>query len=346
MQQPTICFVAGRSGGHIIPCLTRSRELIKRYPAYQILFFSTHVPLDMKIITNSAFVTQHVPLTIDNFPYKRFLRYPLFCWQFLRSFFTSWYWLKKMAPKQVITTGGYVALPVCLAAKLLKIPVELQLLDVIPGKALKVLSPLAQSISICFEQSKKYLPQNKCMLVNYPIRFNKEDKQISKEYARDLLNLDREKYLIFILGGSQGSLFLNNLFKQWLASFPHMHQSIQVIHQTGSHENDAWKKIYADYGITAFVFDYYHELQHCYRAADLVMCRSGAGTLFEVRFFDLFCITIPLEADTTSHQKNNALAFEHCYPHKIKVLFQNDIEKNKNELQNLVNSLIFNGKLY
>ena len=286
----------------------------------------------MKIIGESEFVSQHISLTLENVPYKRFVRYPVFMWQFIHSFFVSWYWLKKMAPKRVVTTGGYIAIPVCLAARLLKIPVELHLLDVIPGKALALLAPLAQSIAICFEQSKKYLPANKCMLVDYPVRFTKQDKQMSKEVARTLLQLDQEKYLIFILGGSQGSLFLNSLFKVWLAASSSMRERIQVIHQTGPHETDEWKKTYADYGITAFVFDYYHDLQHCYRAADIVICRSGAGTLFEIQFFDLPCITIPLESATTSHQKDNARAFAQQYPEKVRVLEQGSLEKTKEVL--------------
>ncbi len=333
---PVICFVAGRSGGHIIPCLTRARELIKRYPQYQILFFSTHVPLDMKIIGQSDLVWQHVSLTLDNFPYKKVLRYPHFLWQFIRSFFASLYWLKKAAPTQVITTGGYVAIPVCLAARLLKIPVELQLLDLVPGKALSLLTPLAQSIAICFEESTKFLPKNKCMITDYPVRFNKQNKQMSKESARELLQLDQKKYLIFILGGSQGSLFLNNVFKAWLESNSGMHGHIQVIHQTGPHETDEWQQLYAAHGITAFVFDYYHELHNCYRAADIVICRAGAGTLFEIQFFDLPCITIPLETATTAHQKDNALAFAQRLPHRVTVLMQTNLEQTKEKLAQLL----------
>ncbi|MCL5874988.1 MAG: UDP-N-acetylglucosamine--N-acetylmuramyl-(pentapeptide) pyrophosphoryl-undecaprenol N-acetylglucosamine transferase [Candidatus Dependentiae bacterium] len=334
---PTICFVAGRSGGHIIPCLTRARELVKRYPHYQALFFTTHVPLDKKIIEQSDNVRRHVILTLENFPYKRFYRYPIFILQFIWAFLKSLYWLKKTKPVQVVTTGGYVALPVCFAARLLKIPVELQLLDVVPGKALALLTSFAQSIAVCFKQSIQYLPKHKCMVTDYPVRFSKQDKQIQREDARKAIGLDADKYTIFVLGGSQGSLFLNQLFKKWIQAVPHLHTVLQVIHQTGSQDTDEWKNIYAELKIPAFVFDYYTALQYCYRSADLVLCRSGAGTLFETRFFNVSCITIPLESATTSHQKDNAYAFAQQFQDRVKVLLQTDLETASKNLHNLLN---------
>lgn len=332
----TICFVAGRSGGHIIPCVTRARELIKRYPQYQALFFTTHVPLDKKIIAQSDNISRHVALTLENFPRKRVYRYPIFIMQFVWAFFKSWYWLRKTKPTRVVTTGGYVALPVCFAAWWLKIPVELQQLDVVPGKALKLLTPFAQSISVCFKQSMRYLPAHKCMVTDYPVRFTAQDKQLSTENARTMLSLDKNKYTIFMLGGSQGSLFLNQLCKQWLQNVPHVHNKIQIIHQTGAAEVDEYKKMYAELNISAFVFDYYAALHYCYRAADIVICRAGAGTLFEINFFKVPCITIPLESATTSHQKDNASAFAQQYPDRMHVLRQASLENTAEALNNLL----------
>lgn len=335
-NKPSICYVAGKSGGHIIPCITRAQELIKRYPDFQVLFFSTTSDLDMQLLADNPAITQHIPLRLGNFPYRSIFGYPRFIWHFIRAFFVSFFKLRSTRPRQVITTGGYIAIPVCLAARMLRIPIELQLLDVIPGKAIQFLLPFAQVISICFEQSKKYLPADKCLLVNYPVRFGKQEKLMSVNDARAKLKLQPHRYTIFVLGGSQGSLFLNNLMREWIIANDQLHAQIQVIHQIGANETFDWKEFYASYKIPAFVFSYYHELNVCYRASDVVICRSGAGTLFEIEFFGVNCITIPLETKTTSHQKDNAAAFAIKHPHACTVLAQEDLAHTKHKLNKII----------
>lgn len=323
-KRKTICYVAGKSGGHIIPCLTRAQQLIKRYPLFTTLFFTTNSELDRAIIKDKKEVTDFVLLSLGNFPYKKIIRYPAFIGQFIRAFFVAFYYLYKKRPQQVVTTGGYIAIPVCFAAYLLKIPIELQLLDAIPGKAIKFLSPFAQVISICFEESKKYLPAHKCISVPYPIRFEKQDKAISKSWAREHLNLASDKFTIFILGGSQGSIFLNNSIKNLIITNKQWQKNIQIIHQTGFQDTTDWQKFYNDSGIQHFVFSYYQQLNICYKASDIIICRAGAGTLFEIKFFELDAIIIPLKTATTSHQINNACAFERQCPDQCFVIEQDD----------------------
>ena len=149
----TICCVAGRSGGHIVPCLTWA----KKSDAQNILFFSTHVALDRELLKDEP--VKHIPLTLNNIPYRNPLRVAQFAWHFTIAYLKSLYYLYKYKPQKVLSTGGYIALPVCLAAKFLRIPVELFELNVSPGKATKFLAPLAHTINICFKKSRRYFPQ-------------------------------------------------------------------------------------------------------------------------------------------------------------------------------------------
>lgn len=323
-KKKTICFVAGKSGGHIIPCLTRAQQLLKRYPMFTTLFFTTDGDLDYSIIKDKKEVAEHVALRLGNFPYKKLFKYPVFIWQFIRAFFVALYYLHKKKPQQVVSTGGYIAIPVCFAAYLLKIPIELQLLDAVPGKAIRFLSPFAQVISICFEESKKYLPAHKCMQVSYPVRFEKHDKTVSKKDARKQLHLDPDKFTIFVLGGSQGSIFLNTIIKDLLIAHKQWHKKIQIIHQTGAQDTTDWQTFYKDNSIEHFVFSYYHQLNTCYRATDIIICRAGAGTLFELNYFELPALIIPLKTQTTAHQMDNASAFNRQFPDRCSVIEQDD----------------------
>lgn len=323
-RSSTVCFVAGKSGGHIIPCLTQAYAIKKRYPAYRIIMITTSNALDRSIVSGSNSIDTHIAFRIGNVPYKKIVRYPLFAIQFIVAFIQSIFLLIKTKPQEVVTTGGYIAIPVCLAAKLLRIPIQLQLLDVLPGKALSLLALIARSITLCFEQSKQYLPAHKCVMSSYPVRFSKELLQQSNDECLKDIHLSPGYFTIFVLGGSQGSLTLNGLIKAWIIEHPELHHHIQIIHQTGDIDKHDWNGFYTSLAIPAFVFNYHHELNLCYQAADIVLCRSGAGTLFEVNFFKKPIITIPLLCSTTAHQQANAQAFAASYPESCSIIEQAD----------------------
>jgi UDP-N-acetylglucosamine--N-acetylmuramyl-(pentapeptide) pyrophosphoryl-undecaprenol N-acetylglucosamine transferase len=326
-KQPTICFVAGRSGGHLLPCLTKAYQVAAQEKGCNLLFFATSTDLDKKILQHFSLPHRTISLPLDNVPYNNKWQLPLFFWHLCRSWLMSTYHLLRQRPQKIVSMGGYISIPVCIAATMLRIPIELYELNAVPGKAVTFLAPLARTIFVCFEESKKYLPIKKCTFAQYPVRFSSVSFGTQKE-ALAALGLDMGKKTILVLGGSQGSLFLNNLMKNWLATAQDF-SAIQIIHQTGAHDKTDWQNIYATKNITALIFDYTHEIEHMYRAADIILCRAGAGTLFEVCFFGKKCITIPLETATTDHQKTNAYALAQQYPHLITVLGQQEVEQHQ-----------------
>jgi len=323
-----ICFVAGKSGGHILPCITLAQQTINKHPDYKVIFFSTDAKLDMQLLSGNPIIKNHLPLKLSKIPYGSLLKFPKFFLHIIYSFFKSIYYLRKMKPETVISTGGYVAIPVCFAAKLLGIPIELYELNVIPGKTIKLLAPLATKMWICFEQSFQYLPAQKCTLTSYPIKFIDKTKIMAKEDALRELQFSLDKRTLLVLGGSQGSIFINNAIHHFIERNAGLHHSIQVIHQTGALDSTDWHLFYAERNIQALVFSYSDNIGHYYAAADLVICRSGAGTLAEIMFFNKQCITIPLETKTTMHQIDNANAAAHKCPELITVLKQKEVELN------------------
>ena len=154
---------------------------------------------------------------------------------------------------------------------------------------------------------------------------------IDQSTALQKLGLSNKK-TVLILGGSQGSLFLNQYMQQWVndPSFPA--NDIQIIHQTGSIDDTDWNELYASKNITAHVFSYYPDLALMYAAADLIICRAGAGTLFEIKFFNKPCIIIPLMTNTTTHQVDNAHAMASEYPELFHTITQSDVEKDQSLL--------------
>jgi UDP-N-acetylglucosamine--N-acetylmuramyl-(pentapeptide) pyrophosphoryl-undecaprenol N-acetylglucosamine transferase len=342
MDNQTIAFVAGRSGGHIIPALTIAQHIKAGDSNTQILFFTTAHPLDQAIIKKQgSIINKHIALKLGNVPFFNIFKILVFIINFSRAFFKSLSVLREYKPQRVIGMGGYISIPVCLAARMMRIPVHLYDLDAKPGKATRFLAKYAERIFVCFEQALQFLPADRCEITAYPIRFGIGARDLKQEIALAQLGLHPGKKTIFINGGSQGSVFVNTCIREWLDLNPHLHSLIQIIHQTGSIDTTNWKSIYQDADIPAVVFTYKEDLAPCYAAADVIISRAGAGSLFEALFFNKPCVAIPLETASTSHQKDNARALSHKYPLLFNMLTEHEIKSDNMILFRVLNKFIY-----
>lgn len=310
-KKTSIAVVAARSGGHIIPGLTLAQQYNQENPSTSITLFTTHHPFDKKIITQHGHNIHAIFLPLDNIPARLYL-YPKFAWQMLYSFFSSFYQLVRSRPNRIITMGGYISIPVALAAYVLRIPIDLYELNAVQGKATNLLAPLATSIHVCFRQAAKHFNAKKTVFTPYPVRF--KATQISQEQAQKDLLLDPTKKTILILGGSQGSVFLNKAMQTCFTQDSKLDAHINIIHQTGSLDSTNWANFYRQRNIPAIVFDYCPDIEIYYQAADLIISRAGAGSIFETLFFKKACILVPLETSCNDHQLHNAQAIASEYP--------------------------------
>lgn len=325
----TICVVAGKSGGHIVPGLTIAQQKQADNPDLRIIFFSTHSSLDKKIIDNAAVKNLvHYSLPLSSIPYRKPWKVPLFFYSFMYALMICTIHLYRHKPSQVISMGGIISLPVCFAAFILNIPIHLYELNAMPGSAVTFLARFANTIHCCFDTTKKKLPAHKYRQTDYPIRYPVSVLQISKHEARKIVGIADHKKVVLVLGGSQGSYFINNLIKNLFEIKPWLADHLHIIHQTGNDISTEWHNWYKHHHVNAHAFAYHDDLAPYYQAADMVICRSGAGTLFETLFFNIPLITIPLETQTTDHQIYNARALEQQYPTLVRVLLQKEVIQN------------------
>lgn len=204
-EKQNICFVAGKSGGHIIPCLTLAQDYSEQI---NILFFSSDTHLDKKILAHHPRVSWHIMLPLSTKAGSLFKT----IWHTFSSFIISFFYLCKYRPSNIITTGGIVAIPPCIAAYILRIPITLYSLDAIPGKAIKALIPLATTIITCFATSQKYFPAQKCSLDVYPLKYRNKllYQPIDQQNARIHLELSPEKKQSSFLEDLKVLFFLTN----------------------------------------------------------------------------------------------------------------------------------------
>lgn len=213
-------------------------------------------------------------------------------------------------------------------------------LNATPGNAIVALASFADHINCCFEGLDRYLPPTKVVHADYPIRYNSSQITTNPEDARTALNLDPHKPTITILGGSQGSHFINTIMAKIISSDHNYWQGIQVIHQTGHNQVSAVQEMYTEHNIAAYVFDYSPNLSAMYAAADIIIARAGAGSIFEAKAFKKRCILIPLETHSTDHQLLNAQSITDQYKQLFSFFKQGELIDNPLLLTHLIKSVL------
>ena len=211
--------------------------------------------------------------------------------------------LKQIGPSIVFSKGGFVAVPVVFAAASLGIPVVIHEADMTPGLANKLSMKKADHICCSFTETIKYLPEGKSTHTGLPIRA--ELKNGSREEGLRYAGLNGEKPVVLSVGGSTGSLNVNRAVR---AVLPELLKRFDVIHLCGAGNVDESLE-----GTPGYVqFDYIREqMKDLLAAADVVISRAGANSVFELLALAKPNVLIPLSAEASrGDQILNAHSFE------------------------------------
>jgi UDP-N-acetylglucosamine--N-acetylmuramyl-(pentapeptide) pyrophosphoryl-undecaprenol N-acetylglucosamine transferase len=308
-----ILFTGGGTAGHIFPIVAIIREIKKIYPNKDIKFFYigpkdpfvknilVEEGVEVKTILAGKLRRYFSPLNIIDI----FFKFPI---GIIQAFFHIFV----ISPDLIFSKGGYGSLPVVICGWIFLTPIFIHESDVVPGLANKIASKFALEIFTAFPVEKvQYFPIRKMICVGNPIR--KEILNGSLREAQTLFKLTGEKPVVLVLGGSQGSQRINDKILTVLRDFL---ENFELIHQTGSN-NFNQVKAEADTVIGSYSKPYYHpvaflndeELAHAYKAADFIISRAGAGSIFEIAAIGKPSILIPLPESAQNHQLQNAYAF-------------------------------------
>jgi UDP-N-acetylglucosamine--N-acetylmuramyl-(pentapeptide) pyrophosphoryl-undecaprenol N-acetylglucosamine transferase len=306
MKKNNVWFLGGLSGGHLYPLLSIAKnELLKDKNQKQCFFIPANELIE-KIIQSQQDITLAVRVLYYPKPFRSwriiiFLLYSIFI------FFKVFYMCCLDSPEKIYSSGGYFSIPFAICSWVFSIPFYIYHLDTAPGLAGKLIG-IFPNVKQCivYEEAKQYLyKKNNIIVVNYPIRYTIHDKKDQK--ASKLLLDKAGKYIVFILGGSQGSEEINEYVLSALNMIKD--KNIYVIHQTGKKQKEVVIKIYQKYNIDSFVFDYSDDILLYYNASDLIISRAGAGTLAEINFFNKNALIIPLQGVALDHQVKNAFYY-------------------------------------
>jgi len=302
-----VIISGGGTGGHIFPALAIAGALKKIAPDADILFVGAKGKMEMEKVPSNGYPI--IGLWISGFQRGFSLSNLLFPIKLLVSMVNALFIILKFKPAIVIGTGGYASGPVLRAATWLNIPILIQEQNNFPGVTNRILGRKAACICTAFERMEIYFPKDKILLTGNPIR---EDIFTNKPILQDALKafeLDADKPVVFVVGGSQGARSINQAISSNLAFFKE--NNIQLIWQTGKvYYQTALKETenISYQGIK--VFDFINGINLAFEAATVVISRAGAIAISELCRVGKPVILVPFPYAAGDHQTKNALALK------------------------------------
>ncbi len=294
-----IILTGGGTAGHVTPniaLLPRLKEL-----GYDIHYIGSYTGIEKELIEQF-----HIPYHgISSGKLRRYFSVQNFTDPFrvLKGFGEANKLIKSLKPDVIFSKGGFVSVPVVMAGKKCHVPTIIHESDMTPGLANKLSIPSATKVCCNFPETLEHLPKDKAVLTGSPIR--QELLTGNKEAARKFCGLTTGKPVILIIGGSLGSVAVNNAVR---AILPALLKEFQVIHLCGKDKTDESLKHLKGY----VQFEYIkQELKDLFALTDIVISRAGANAICELLALHKPSLLIPLSANASrGDQILNARSFE------------------------------------
>ncbi len=325
MNQPSqrrgarFLMAGGGTGGHVIPALAVARELKAR--GHEAFFVGTNQGLEAKLVPDAGFELKCIEIgglnrvsarqravTLAKLPFTT-----LGCGRLLRGV------------SAVFSMGGYAAGPPVMAALLCRIPVIVMEPNALPGFTNRIVGRFVYRALVAFEETARYFPPGRTEVTGVPVR---EEFFSVPPPEGDALNL-------LITGGSRGSRTLNRASRESWPLFRAMGPSVRIVHQTGEAEYESLRDEFARSGIPGQVSPFIADMPAAFAAANLIICRSGAGAVAELAAAGRPSILVPFPFAADDHQARNAEAMERGGAARL----VRDAEMNGEKLASLVREL-------
>jgi len=306
-----ILFTGGGTGGHVFPLVAIIRELRRIYTKSNLEFYYLGPKDEFGLIMLSQ--EDIIIKTIVSGKIRRYFSFQNFIdilFKIPFGFLQSIFLILTIRPQLIFSKGGSGSISVTSCARFLGIPVFLHESDIIPGLSNRATSKWAKKIFVSFPKTEYFDPA-KTIFVGNPIR--KEIMEGDKKTAGDLFDLTFQKPIILFIGGSQGAEALNDFVLSILNDFL---KEFELIHVCGRNNLEA-VEAESQVVIEKDLVKYYHpvgfldeeKIKHAYKAADLIISRSGSGSIFEIAASGKPSILVPLPSAAANHQAKNAYIY-------------------------------------
>ncbi|MBI2446830.1 MAG: UDP-N-acetylglucosamine--N-acetylmuramyl-(pentapeptide) pyrophosphoryl-undecaprenol N-acetylglucosamine transferase [Parcubacteria group bacterium] len=312
-------LTGGGTGGHLFPLVAVARKIIEltkteNYEEPEIYYLGPGLFLESSLEREK--MNFHYTILVTG-KWRRYMSFKNFIdlFKIFIGFMQALCKVWLIMPDVIFSKGGYGSVATVLSGWLYRIPIILHESDSAPGFANRLLAPFATFIAISFNEAAQYFPSNKTYFTGEAVR-DAFFATPQPEKERALLRLTTKKPMILVLGGSQGAQKINNII---LNILPQLLETVEIIHQTG---DENYNSVFSESrvvleGINGTDFISYHpvnflvepEYVAAMHSADIVISRSGAGSISEIAASGRASILIPIADSANDHARRNAYIF-------------------------------------
>ena len=336
-----VIIAAAGTGGHINPALAIANKIKQEEKNSEIIFVGTDRGLENDLVPRAGYELKKIDaygfnrqISIDNVKkmYKTF-----------KSIGQAKKIIEDFKPDIMIGTGGYICLPVGIAASKYNVPIVLHESNAFPGVAIKMLAKKAETILVGFEDAKERIKNAKnVVVVGNPSKVKKLN--FTEKQKQEIINkiglTDLSKPIVLVFGGSQGAQKINESFIKIISK--KLNKDYQIIWATGPNQYDMIKTKLQSLNISinnipnVKILPYIYNMEEVMNCVDLVVSRSGAMTITEISIVGKPSIFIPFPYATENHQEYNAKVLEKVGAAKIIL----DAKLDDNILNSTINEII------
>lgn len=296
-----LIFTGGGSGGHVVPALTIIKKINQRNE-YNIHYVGGISSIERELVKDYQ-LTYHA---IHTGKLRRYLSVENLkdVFRIFLGFFESLKLLSSFKSKEslVFSTGGFVSVPVVLAARILGHRIFIHEQTSRVGLANKVCSKLANKVFISFEESFQFFDKSKTIYSGYPLREECFSDNINPVVINGVTLNNSTKPIMFVTGGGNGAKLINDLIKN---NFNELIKKYVIVHQVGKTFINEFQTIkHPDYFPLAFIGK---EMIDLFKLSTVTVSRSGAGTVCELIAVGKKSIYIPLRIAQKNEQYHNAI---------------------------------------
>ena len=290
-----ILISTGGSGGHVVPATILYDHLKDEFET-----FMTCDARGIKYLDTSKFDIKVVKVSKIS---KNIFLIPFQIFLIVFTTIESIFFLKKKKIEVLISTGGYMSFPLCLAAKILNIRLFLYEPNLVLGRSNKLFIKYCEKI-FCYSEKIKNFP------INLKTKISLIQPLLRKEFYSIEIYKDIDKEInLLIIGGSQGAKLFDTAIKDSIIKLSRIYK-LKVFHQTSLYNNEYLKNFYLKNNIENELFDFNDDISKFMSKSNICITRAGASTLAELNFLRIPHIVIPLPSAKDNHQFENARFYE------------------------------------
>lgn len=304
-----IILSGGGTGGHIYPAVAVAEALRRRLgDRVEILFVGAQGRMEMEKVPALGY--RIVGLPIAGLQRRLDWRNMLVPFKVLRSIRLARRTIRDFGADAVVGFGGYASAPVLWAAQRLGVPTVIQEQNSYAGVTNKILARGARRICVAYEGMERFFPQEKITLTGNPLRGGFSKEGVDRAEALAYYGFTDDLPVVLVVGGSLGTRSLNEMMKAWLLRTGGK-APVQVIWQTGKYyEREMQAFLAAHPAEHVWQGAFIDRMDYAYAAADVVLSRSGAGTVSELCLVAKPVVFVPSPNVAEDHQTKNARALE------------------------------------